>query len=81
QGLGTILDARHVILVATGLNKADAVANMVEGPVTSMCPGSALQLHANAVIVVDEDAASKLSMIDYYREIYANLPDEQRLDI
>ncbi|MDR0283699.1 MAG: glucosamine-6-phosphate deaminase, partial [Propionibacteriaceae bacterium] len=52
QGLGTILDARHVVLVALGAGKADAVAAMVEGPVSAMCPASVLQLHEHATIVV-----------------------------
>lgn len=81
QGLGTILDARHAILMATGENKADAVAAMIEGPVTSMWPGSVLQLHQHAAIVIDEAAASKLTMREYYKETYAHLPDWQRLEI
>ena len=80
QGLGTILDARHVVLVATGAGKAPAVAAMVEGPVTSMVPASVLQLHRFATIVVDEAAATGLSMADYFRTAYSELPDWQRLD-
>ncbi len=64
--------------MAQGLGKAQAVANMVEGPVSSMCPGSALQLHAEATVIVDPDAASKLVLADYYRYTYQNLPDWQR---
>lgn len=67
QGLGTILEARHLVLVADGARKADAVARAVEGPVTSMCPASAVQLHARATIVIDEPAAAKLALADYYR--------------
>ncbi len=81
QGLGTIMDARNVILVATGAGKAHAVAGVVEGPITAMCPGSVLQLHQHATIVVDEEAASELALADYYKETYANLPDWQRLDV
>ncbi len=80
QGLGTIMDARHVILVATGASKAHAIAQVVEGPVTAMYPGSVLQFHPHATIVVDEDAAAELTLADYYRQTYANLPDWQRLD-
>lgn len=80
QGLGTILDARRLVLVAQGENKADAVAKMVEGPLSSMCPGSALQLHSDATVVVDPAAASRLTLIDYYRYTYANLPQWQRFD-
>jgi glucosamine-6-phosphate deaminase len=78
QGLATILDATRLVLVAQGENKADAVAKMVEGPVSSMCPGSALQLHAEATVVIDQAAASKLALIDYYRYTYDNLPEWQR---
>jgi glucosamine-6-phosphate deaminase len=81
QGLGTIMDARHVILVATGASKAHAIAQVVEGPVTAMYPGSVLQFHPHATIVVDEDAAAELTLADYYRQTYANLPDWQRLDV
>jgi len=81
QGLGTIMDARHVVLVATGAGKAHAIAAIVEGPITSMFPGSVLQFHRRATIVVDEDAASELALIDYYKATYANLPDFQRLDL
>lgn len=67
QGLGTILDARSVVLVAQSASKARAVAAMVEGPVSSMWPGSVLQLHRRATIVIDEAAAAELTMADYYR--------------
>lgn len=69
QGLGTILDARSVVLVASGEHKADAVAAIVEGPVTARRPGSVLQFHRFATIVVDEAAASKLELADYYRQV------------
>ncbi|MBB1495033.1 glucosamine-6-phosphate deaminase [Propioniciclava sp. MC1595] len=74
QGLGTILDAAEVVLVAQGASKADAVAAMVEGPVSASCPGSILQTHQYATIVVDEAAASKLANHEYYRWAYANKP-------
>jgi glucosamine-6-phosphate deaminase len=80
QGLATILGARELVLVAQGEKKAEAVANMIEGPVTSMCPGSALQLHAAATVVIDDAAASKLTLADYYRYTYDNLPQWQRFD-
>ncbi|MCT1458439.1 glucosamine-6-phosphate deaminase [Aestuariimicrobium sp. p3-SID1156] len=60
QGLGTIMDARHLVLVAMGENKADAIAAACEGPVTAMCPASILQFHPDAWVVVDRAAASKL---------------------
>src|SRR5690606_2572488 len=79
QGLGTILRARHLMLLAFGENKADAVAGAVEGPVTASCPGSAIQLHPHATVVIDEAAASRLEHADYYRYAYANKPEWQGL--
>lgn len=78
QGLGTIMRARHVVLVAQGAQKADAVAAAIEGPVSSRWPGSILQHHERATIVIDEAAASKLELADYYRYVYANKPAWQR---
>lgn len=69
QGIGTILDARELLLVAQGSDKAAAVASAVEGPLTSLCPASALQLHPRATVVIDEAAASMLALGDYYREV------------
>ena len=74
QGLGTILDARELVLVAQGPSKADAVAAAVEGPLSSFVPGSALQLHEHATVVVDEEAAAGLKLADYYTYTYANKP-------
>jgi glucosamine-6-phosphate deaminase len=74
QGLGTIMDAREIVLVAQGEQKADAIAAAVEGPVSSMVPASLLQFHENATIIVDEAAASRLALADYYRYIAQNKP-------
>jgi glucosamine-6-phosphate deaminase len=71
QGLGTILRARHLILLAFGASKADAVAGAVEGPVTSSLPGSAIQLHPHVTVIVDEEAASAFAHADYYRHAWA----------
>ena len=60
QGIGTILEARQLVLLAFGESKAQAVARAVEGPVTEALPASALQLHPRATIVIDEAAASLL---------------------
>ncbi|RZI80073.1 MAG: glucosamine-6-phosphate deaminase, partial [Microbacterium sp.] len=79
QGLGTILRARHLFLLAFGEGKAAAVAAAVEGPVTSSLPGSAIQLHEHVTVVVDEAAASRLANADYYRYAYANKPAWQGL--
>ncbi|MBT1668926.1 glucosamine-6-phosphate deaminase [Curtobacterium flaccumfaciens pv. flaccumfaciens] len=80
QGLGTILEARELVLVAQGPSKAAAVAAAVEGPLSSFVPGSALQLHEHATVVVDEEAAAGLQLADYYRYTYANKPAWQRFE-
>lgn len=77
QGLGTILRAEHLVLLAFGERKADAVAASVEGPLSAMMPGSAIQLHPHTTVVLDEAAASKLTLADYYRYAYANKPGWQ----
>lgn len=79
QGLGTILSARHLFLLAFGGSKAHAVAGAVEGPVTSSLPGSAIQLHEHVTVVVDEAAAAELAHADYYRYAFANKPAWQGL--
>ncbi|MEV7133052.1 glucosamine-6-phosphate deaminase [Arthrobacter sp. NPDC093128] len=79
QGLGTIMDARHVILIATGAQKAQAVRDLVEGPVAAICAASVLQMHPHATILVDEAAASSLRLADYYRHTYDNKPGWQGL--
>ena len=79
QGLGTIMEARHVILIATGAQKAQSVRDLVEGPVAAICPASVLQLHPHATILVDEAAASSLRLADYYRHSYDNKPSWQGL--
>jgi glucosamine-6-phosphate deaminase len=79
QGIGTILGARHLVLLAFGRTKANAVAAAVEGPVTAMVPASALQLHPHATVVIDAAAASRLRLADYYRETWAHKPPWQGL--
>lgn len=74
MGVGTILDARKLVLIASGKSKAKAIAQTVEGPVTSMVTASAIQLHRDAIVIVDEDAATGLTMRDYYEFIYAAKP-------
>jgi glucosamine-6-phosphate deaminase len=67
MGIKTILDARRILLLAHGENKAKAVRDMVEGPLSAMCPASALQLHQRTTILIDEQAASKLTLKGYYK--------------
>lgn len=79
QGLGTIRDARHLVLLATGRGKADAVRQMVEGPVSALWPASVLQLHPHVTVLVDDDAASRLQLGTYFRQTYAAKPAWQHL--
>ncbi|MCL2465117.1 MAG: glucosamine-6-phosphate deaminase, partial [Micrococcales bacterium] len=81
QGIGTIMEARALVLVANGAHKAAAIAAMVEGPVTSWCPASVLQMHPRATVIIDEAAAGRLQLADYYKQTYENLPEWQRLDV
>ena len=60
QGIGTIMKAKNILLIATGANKAQAVKDMINGPVDETCPASILQKHDNVTIIVDEAAASLL---------------------
>lgn len=78
QGLATIGRARHVVLVATGQAKAGAVAAMAEGPVSAVCPASALQFHPRVTVILDESAAAELRHADYYRFAHRNKPNWQR---
>ena len=77
QGLGTIMAARHVVLVATGQSKAEAVHHLAEGAVTALWPASILQHHPHATVLVDDAAARRLQLADYYRETYRSKPDWQ----
>ncbi len=60
MGIGTILDARTILLVASGERKADAIKAALEGPVTGMCPATVVQMHRFAHVVIDGEAASRL---------------------
>jgi glucosamine-6-phosphate deaminase len=71
-GVGTIMEARHLLMLASGEGKAEVIRDMVEGPLTSEVPASALQLHPRATVVLDEAAASKLKRKDYYRWVFEN---------
>ena len=79
QGLATIMSARHLVLLASGRAKAEAVHQLVEGPVSAMWPATIMQLHPHATVLVDDAAASRLQLADYYRQTYADKPDWQGL--
>ena len=75
MGVGTILECRRCLLLATGDTKAEVVAKAVEGPITSMISATTLQLHPRCTVVVDEEAGNLLKEKDYYRWIFANEPE------
>ena len=79
QGVGTILEARHLVLVATGEGKAAPSARTVEGPVSAFCPASALQLHPHATRRRRRGRRRRAALADYYREAYAGKPAWQAL--
>jgi glucosamine-6-phosphate deaminase len=79
QGLGTIGDARHLLLVATGEAKASAVAAAVDGPVSASCPASVLQLHPHVTVLLDPGAAALLADPDHHREVFVGKPAWQRI--
>jgi glucosamine-6-phosphate deaminase len=77
QGLATIMEARHVVLVATGRSKAEAVHQLVEGPVSALWPATILQHHPHVTVLLDDAAARRLQLVDYYRETYRSKPEWQ----
>jgi len=77
QGLATIMAARHVLLVATGGRKAEAVHHLVEGPVSAMWPATTLQHHPHVTALLDDAAAHRLQLAGYYRETYRSKPHWQ----
>ena len=77
MGVGTIMDSASLVLFAFGESKAEIISKAFEGPVSAMVPASVLQLHPKVRVIVDDAAASNLSNIDYYKEVYANKPDWQ----
>lgn len=79
QGLGTIMAARHLVLLATGRHKAEAVHQLVEGPVSAMWPATIMQHHPHATVLIDEAAAGRLQLADYYRQTYAAKPAWQHI--
>jgi glucosamine-6-phosphate deaminase len=79
QGLGTIQRSRHLLLLATGESKADAVYRAVEGPLSAACPASVVQLHRHATVILDKAAALRLEHVDYYADAWANKPVWQPL--
>ncbi|WP_250448027.1 glucosamine-6-phosphate deaminase [Actinotalea sp. C106] len=79
QGLGTILEARHLVLLAQGTAKGEAVRELVEGAVSARWPATVLQHHPHLTVLLDEDAAGRLELADHYREAWATKPAWQGL--
>ena len=67
MGIGTILEAKNILMLVNGAKKADVVAKCLEGSVTSQITSSAIQLHSGGItVVLDKEAASKLEHINHY---------------
>jgi glucosamine-6-phosphate deaminase len=71
-GIGTILESRSILLLATGESKARAIRSTVEGPITAMVPSSILQMHSSVTVVIDRHSASHLEHLDYYLDCERN---------
>lgn len=71
MGIKTILECRQIVMLALGEKKAGAVAAMAEGPLSAMCPASALQMHPATTVVLDPQAARLLTLKDYYRSVHS----------
>jgi glucosamine-6-phosphate deaminase len=75
MGVGTVLESRWAILLATGSSKAEIILKAVEGPMSAVVTASALQMHRRCTVIVDEPAAEWLQMKEYYRWVFANEPE------
>lgn len=74
MGIGTIMEARQIVLLAFGVKKSQAVAGAIEGPIAARHPASALQLHPHVTICLDDAAAAKLEFASYYRDTFQHKP-------
>lgn len=79
QGMATIMQALHLMLIATGRGKAEAIHHMVEGPISAMWPASLLQMHPHVSVLLDPAAAGRLQLAEYYRTTWAHKPEWQGL--
>ena len=77
MGIATIMESRHCLLMANGAKKADAIRNMIEGPVSASCPASILQMHPRVPIILDEEASYLLTFKDHYKWVEKNKLDWQ----
>lgn len=69
MGVGTIMEAKECLLLASGKNKAEAVQKCIEGPVCAECTSSILQLHPEVIIILDEEAFQNLKRKEYYKYV------------
>ena len=81
MGIGSIMDAKHCLILASGASKSGAIAKAVEGPITAMAPASILQMHPKTTVIIDEAAASKLQEIEYYKRSFVNKQKLKSLNI
>ncbi len=70
MGVGTILEAKKILMLANGPKKADIVAEALEGPVTAQVSASVLQMHRDVVVMLDAEAGARLKRADYYKWVY-----------
>lgn len=70
MGVGTIMEAREILLLANGAKKAEIVAAALEGPITAQVSASALQMHRHVTVLLDEEAGSRLGRADYYKWVF-----------
>ena len=75
MGVGSILDCRYCLLLATGEEKASIVAKSVEGPITSMISANALQMQPEFTLIMDEAAGGNLKESEHYRWVFDNQPE------
>jgi glucosamine-6-phosphate deaminase len=77
MGIGTIMEAKECLLMAFGPEKSTVVSQLVEGPVSAICPASVLQMHPKTKVFLDQEAAEKLKHKAYYQEVFENKPQWQ----
>jgi glucosamine-6-phosphate deaminase len=69
MGIGTILEAKRILLLASGSSKAAAIAKAIEGPLTASVTASALQLHGDVTFIIDREAGAQLKQQEYYQRV------------
>jgi glucosamine-6-phosphate deaminase len=72
MGIGTIMESKMIVLLASGEEKSEAICKSLEGPITASVPASILQLHPQTKVIIDQEAASLLTGKEYYQWVYKN---------